>query len=355
MDRERIESKLRKPVRELIELIYNVEAMQQAMLYFNIDPRKTPLENINKNRILNAFKVLKEISGLIDEYAVPHQFVEASNRFYDLIPHHFGIQPAPIMNSDEAVKNKTEMLKALLCTKIANILLNQEIQEDKNRLDTLYDRLNCVILPVSEVSPEFEVIRDYVKRSELRKILPTPKIEIKEIFKIRRFEEQHFETFKHYGNRQLLWYGSRTTNFVGILRNGLMFDPCEGLIESLRFGNGIYFSDMAFEALNDSTNSNNDTCLLLLCEVILGNQLELTGTENLAHFEINDAHSVKIIGKIYPDPNNAIITNDDVIIPMGKLITDPAKKTRFQHNGYIVSNPAQVKCSYLIRGQVKWY
>lgn len=37
----------------------------------------------------------------------------------------------------------------------------------------------------------------------------------------KRGEAQRFEAWKKFGNRMLLWHGSRISNFMGILAQGL--------------------------------------------------------------------------------------------------------------------------------------
>ena len=41
-------------------------------------------------------------------------------------------------------------------------------------------------------------------------------------------------------NRQLLWHGSRITNFTGILSQGLRIAPPEAPVQGYMFGKGIY-------------------------------------------------------------------------------------------------------------------
>ena len=49
-----------------------------------------------------------------------------------------------------------------------------------------------------------------------------------QIFKIEREgESQRYKPFKQLRNRRLLWHGSRTTNFAGILSQGLRIAPPE--------------------------------------------------------------------------------------------------------------------------------
>ena len=53
-------------------------------------------------------------------------------------------------------------------------------------------------------------------------------VRILQIFEVdREGEGQQFEPFKALHNRQLLWHGSRTTNFAGILSQGLRIAPPE--------------------------------------------------------------------------------------------------------------------------------
>ena len=49
---------------------------------------------------------------------------------------------------------------------------------------------------------------------------------------VRQGEKQTFRPFKELKNRMLLWHGSRTTNFAGILSQGLRIAPPEAPVVS---------------------------------------------------------------------------------------------------------------------------
>jgi len=75
----------------------------------------------------------------------------------------------------------------------------------------------------------------------------------------------------------LLWHGSKLENFMGILAQGMKIAPPTAAVTGHAFGRGIYFAD-TFEkswgyTMLDSTNKKYK--FLLLCEVALGNMLEL--------------------------------------------------------------------------------
>jgi len=50
-------------------------------------------------------------------------------------------------------------------------------------------------------------------------------------------------------NRQLLFHGSRTPNFLGILAQGLRVSPIEVQRNGNLLGKGIYFTDMIMKAI----------------------------------------------------------------------------------------------------------
>lgn len=74
---------------------------------------------------------------------------------------------------------------------------------------------------------------------------------------------------KKIGNNLLLWHGSRVSNFVGILSQGLRIAPPEAPVSGYLFGKGIYLADMAEKSINYCRSFGQDSALILLIEVIL--------------------------------------------------------------------------------------
>lgn len=88
----------------------------------------------------------------------------------------------------------------------------------------------------------------------------------------RQGEKSRYKPFKQLHNRQLLWHGSRLTNFAGILSQGLRIAPPEAPATGYMFGKGLYFADMVTKSANYCfPTRSNPNGLLLLCEVALGN------------------------------------------------------------------------------------
>lgn len=98
------------------------------------------------------------------------------------------------------------------------------------------------------------------------------------IFRIERpGETDRFS--KSYGaiknsNRRLLWHGSRSTNFGGILSQGLRIAPPEAPVNGYMFGKGVYFADMSSKSANYCCPYNSGNMgLLMLCDVELGDPM----------------------------------------------------------------------------------
>jgi len=93
---------------------------------------------------------------------------------------------------------------------------------------------------------------------------------IEDMFSIEREgEAERFQ--KDIGNRLFLWHGSRLSNFVGILSQGLRIAPPEAPVSGYRLGKGIYLADM----ISKSTpycyaSSSGGTFCIMVCEAACG-------------------------------------------------------------------------------------
>lgn len=208
-----VKSNLSTPVQDLIKLLFDVNIMKQMMLEFDLDTEKMPLGKLSSKQIRAAMNVLREISDLVQQNASSGKFVEASNRFYTMIPHDFGVKRPPIIDTIETITKKTEMLESLLEMEVAYGLLKEETDEKKNPVDAHYEQLKTEIHPLKNGSEEFELLHNYVKNTHA----PTHtnyNLEVEEIFKVvRKGEDRRYKPFKRLHNRQLLWHGTRKSFF----------------------------------------------------------------------------------------------------------------------------------------------
>ena len=79
-----------------------------------IDLSKMPLGKLSRKQIESAYKILAEVQNLIkldndqnestSKNTVQTKFLDASNRFFTLIPHDFGLNKPPLLNNPDYIK-----------------------------------------------------------------------------------------------------------------------------------------------------------------------------------------------------------------------------------------------------------
>jgi len=332
-----------------MKLIFNLDNMKKAMLEFDLDMEKMPLGKLSQKQLSEALKVLQKLSELITKGGTSSEFIGYSNQFYTLIPHDFGVERPPIVNTIEMVTAKTEMIQSLMELEVAYSFLQTERDEKTSPLDGHYKQLKTAIKPLAKDTEEYALLEKYVRNTHAE-THGHFELEIMDIFNIeRQGEKRSYKPFKKLHNRKLLWHGSRLTNYVGILSHGLKIAPPEAPVTGYMFGKGIYFADMVSKSANYCVTSQSDNIgLMLLGEVALGEMFELTAADYVTKLPVGK-HSTKGCGKTFPNPEESHIYSDGVEIPFGKPITNPKLKSSLLYNEYIVYDTAQVNLKYLFK------
>lgn len=338
-----VETKLSVPIYQLMETIFDTTQMKNMMVSCNL---ALPLGKINNEQIHSAAQTLKQISCLILRNGAFGELREASNKFYTLIPHNFGIERPPVIDTPELVKAKNEMLESLFNMDIIYSFLNEENGEEINPLDACYKKLNAKIKPLENNSLLFCRFSDMIRNTH-GSLHSDYRIEVLEIFSVDRHgEAERFQAFKNLSNHALLWHGSRLTNFASILTNGLKVAPPEAISSGNMFGNGIYFADISSKSANYChTTKSNNIGLMLMCEVALGNMLKICKRNPIIKNIPNEKYqSVAVIGSNWPKDWKPI---DGVIAPYGNI--QRQENVNLHHNEYVVYDPAQVRIKYLFK------
>ncbi|KAL1517903.1 hypothetical protein ABEB36_001606 [Hypothenemus hampei] len=345
------DSKLPVQVQDLIKLIFDVRQMKKLMLEFELDTEKMPLGKLSKAQIQKAYAVLSELQAIVETGCNESKLVEATNRFYTLIPHSFGIDQVPILRDTDIIKQKLEMIDSLMEMQVAYNLMKSGTE---HTVDSYYKQLNTEIDILDKNGEEFSIIHEYVKNTHAT-THDNYDLDVQEVFVVKRHgEDKRYKPFRKLPNRKLLWHGSRITNFVGILSQGLRIAPPEAPVTGYMFGKGVYFADMVSKSANYCCASpQNSTGLLLLCEVALGNMLKKMHAENVTKLP-KGHHSVKGVGKTHPDPS-FVKKIKDVEVPVGKGVSVPEhQESSLLYNEYIVYDVAQVQIKYLIKVDFKY-
>ncbi|KAJ7561684.1 hypothetical protein O6H91_03G037600 [Diphasiastrum complanatum] len=340
----------------LMKMLFDVETYRLAMLEFEINVSEMPLGKLSKRHIERGFQVLTELQNIMNltEPSTGRKeglLVDASNRFFTLIP---TVHPHVIRDMDD-LKAKIQMLEALRDIEIASQLLNSgEEDMDEDPIDLNYKKLNCAMSPLSHDSLEFDLVRKYLERTHA----PTHKdwaLELEDVFSVRRYgENDSFATFKaSLRNRMLLWHGSRLTNYVGILSQGLRVAPPEAPATGYMFGKGVYFADLVSKSAQYCyTSKANPVGLMLLSEVALGEMKELKSAKYMEK-PPEGFNSTKGLGQTKPNESTFEYLDNDVTVPCGLPVPSGVQGSELLYNEYIVYDPAQVRLRFLLKVRFK--
>lgn len=280
-----------------------------------------------------------------------------SSEFYSLIPHDFGRSLPPVLDSIEVVKTKIDLLQVL-----ADLEISQQLQqEDKKNsgnseihpLDAQYKMLNTRMEPLDPTCDEFRQIERYVASTQAPSQTQY-KLKIQSIMRIARPpEEEPRSVFQQVDNHRLLWHGSRLSNVVGILSQGLRIAPPEAPKNGYMFGKGIYFADaVSKSAAYCWTSPDRPRAVLLLAEVALGKSYEAPQPEylDLKAVTSRGCTSTKGVGRLAPREETFEKTDDGVVVPIGQIAPqqNSSVQASVMFNEFIVYQTQQVKLRYLI-------
>eukprot|EP00906_Rhabdomonas_costata_P016102 RCo023102 len=346
----KLESKLPQAVQAVIGMITDTRMMTQTMSELHIDTKKMPLGKISKTQVKQGYQILKDIGEALKTGKPNHTFVDLSSQFYTIIPHDFGMRVPPVINTEAMIVAKTELLDVLSDLEIASTLLSSEKPGSRQHpLDTHYEKIRCHMEPMDKASDEYKLLVEYVKNTH-GETHTAYHLEVVDILRIRREgEDERASKFRDMQPRLLLWHGSRLTNFMGILSQGLRIAPPEAPVTGYMFGKGVYFADMVTKSANycQTTRSSN-VGLMLLSEVAVGKPCPFQGAKYMEKAPPG-YDSTLGEGRMRPDPAKDAKLGD-LVVPLGKPVKPPqVASSSLLYNEYIVYDVAQVSMRYLFR------
>ncbi|KAF9163376.1 Poly [ADP-ribose] polymerase 2 [Actinomortierella ambigua] len=357
------DSQLHPKVQDLVGMIFNTNMMLQQMKELDYDAEKMPLGKLAKATINQGYGVLKKIAEEMEGKDATQynrqRLASLSSEFYTVIPHSFGRRLPPVIITPEMLKRKLEMLESLTEIEEAQKIMkeNKKVEEEmtENPLDIQFRSLKLNKLePMDRTSERFKIIEQFTKNSH-GKTHGMYGLEVMELFDLdREGEHDRFTStgFHKDENRRLLWHGSRMTNYVGILSQGLRIAPPSAPVTGYMFGKGVYFADCVSKSANYCfTNRRDNVGLMLLCEVALGDQLELTNSDYYADQKCREQnkHSTKGLGRTIPDPEGDIEIDSGVTLQLGKLVDTQVPNAYLQYNEMIVYDVSQIRMRYLVK------
>jgi poly [ADP-ribose] polymerase 1 len=251
-----------------------------------------------------------------------------SNKFFTLMPQNFGLEPPPILDSAE---------------KISKLRKSLEFSMESFEKHRCFPNTNIEVL--NRDTDEYRMIETYIENTSAQGY----SLNVFEAYKVNRLEEEaRYEPYKNFSNRTLLWHRLDVSNFKSILKNGIQIPPetQKRVSES-----GISFIDMVSKLATFYTPSAANVKLIALCEVALGN-ISQNNHGDVTMSLASGFDSVKACGKVQPNPDESVTTDDGVLVPLGKAVNaaeDIQTASLLDYNEYIVYNEKQIKLKYLIK------
>lgn len=349
---------LDEQVQHFLMLVSDRNLMEESLLRLEIDPKKMPLGKISQSQLQKAYGYLKQIQKLIKLKIVSEdQLMDLSSGFYSLIPcvSQSRVSRLPSISTNDMLTKFFDVLDELSNLQIANSVLEQN-KINCHPLDNIYQEINTVIKPVLPNNPMYKIIETYVTNTH-GSTHTGYKIQLVNIYEIeRKGEKDQYDTYckKHnIINKMLLWHGTRLTNFISILKLGLLLRPdvIPGTyITGKMFSHGIYSANSFSKSFNyTGFDKNNTTQCLFLGEFAVGNMSPRTNADYYITEQslANGGHN-SVIGMGKNTPSSYIDVNG-VTIPQGKLV-----KRKDSHNlsllydEYVVYNHAQLNLKYIV-------
>ncbi|CAG9313563.1 unnamed protein product [Blepharisma stoltei] len=339
------ESKLDRRVKDLINVIFDLKQINLVLAEIGYDAKKMPLGKLSTNNLKQGLEVLKKIESVLEKKE-KGSLEQLSSQFFSLIPHDFGFQHMSnfTINNKEKLQQKIAMIESLTDMKIATNIL--ETKSVGNPVDEHYAKLKCAIQPIERTDPVFQLLSQYVQNTHAQ-THNNYGLTVLDIFRLSKDgEDERFNT--KIGNDMLLWHGSRLTNWVGILSQGLRIAPPEAPATGYMFGKGVYFADMVSKSANYCfTSRDNNIGCMLLCQVAIGTPSEKFFADYNAANLPAGCHSTKGCGKTAP-PETSYVDLEGCKVPAGA-----GQPTNTQgsllYNEFIVYDVAQVKMKFLFK------
>ncbi|CAF3181779.1 unnamed protein product [Rotaria socialis] len=320
-------------------------------------------ETIQKKNEFNAENRIKKTADQKNEIkSILDSIYQYTNEYYTLIPFNgYADEKLAVLDNENLLKDQEKILDDLFELELSyKILLGAQANiKSISPLDYLYKSMNCQFQALTKDDIDSQLILRYVSTS-------SPDVQIEQIFKVARFNEDERLTKCNINNHCLLWHGTGICNLISILSRGLLVGSLAARATGSLFGTGIYTADSFAKSLGycSGVKQNDDErCFMLLCEVALGNIKEVgvirtddddgdDDDNDDKPLDLKRFQSRKGAGRRIPDPKHTITRNSGVQIPLGQLIDNKdfgGSYYGLNYNEYIVYDEAQVALRYLIQ------
>ena len=290
-------------IRYLVKSNIHFFTSQTQIVYDSVQGFSTPLGKVTQGAIAEARQYLFQIAAT--SRSKRSKIRQLLNKYLRLIPQDLGrkIDESQLSNTEQ-IQRQYEILNALE----AAIAIDS----------TSTPIFDCaiVLVPGSTVEGKkiFRQINQLYKSTVNQNHLAAK-------YKLRRVYELNIPLMQKafaakaqaIGNVKQHWHGTKASNLLSILRQGLIIPPANAVQCTGRmFGNGIYGSQQSTKALNYATNywnplgDDEERVFMLLCDFAMGKEYHPQGS--------NCRFPVAGYDSTYVAPGGANIINQESIV-----------------------------------------
>ncbi len=277
---------------------------------------KTPLGVIDPSQVAEARVLLVKISDFVrdNDYGV-RGFAIALNQYLRLIPHDVGmkkITPELIFPDTQTVIAENDLLDGLETSFIS--VTTAPKKKTKKKIKDTGPKVFDVELAMVDDKDTLTWVKE-LYQSTRKSMHQSNNLSVKTVYTVRIANMA--DAFAKYGaalkDIRCLWHGTKASNLLSILRQGLIIPPsssnhCTGRM----YGNGVYASSISTKALNYATNfwgsgGDSSRTFMFLLDMAMG-KYHLAGGGWGSHYPIGSTDSTWAKG------GRGGVINDEMIV-----------------------------------------
>ncbi|CAI7593483.1 unnamed protein product [Penicillium crustosum] len=293
---------------------------------------------VDKKKLLVGIAVLDKLMELTNPQVVLGGHSNVKNRlckiYESLILTNMSISAA-----NDTIRQELESLDLLLKLHDASKILEKNSQSSSLAMSQISQ-----VLGLATMTPGIYFFSASPFEGKVDRIQDAPG-EVMGIFRLElpgeaeRFAQWEKENLSSIGDRRLLWHGSMSSNFAGILSQGLRGD---GIVstDGKNFVPGVFFADISTKSAGYCRQKGE--ALMLLCEVELGKASAVSDRHGgrTFHKRWRDA------GYIHPDFKGTQVPDVDA----GTATLN--NYSGLYHSEYVAKSPAQIRQRYLFHVKI---
>lgn len=271
--------------------ILNVTSMT-----YNVDTGlfSTPCGIVTQDTIDRARVILDQISDYIINNKIKNRsFDSLFEQYLMLIPQNVGYKK---LNIDMVFSNSQDVQKqnSILDSLEVSIKTILDGGIDKNNIQPYIDEqiFNVELTIVEDGKTIDRITKKFLDTLDRGYVCAHLRPKNIYVVDIESMSKAFDEKGKSIGNIHEYFHGTRVSNVLSILKEGLIIPPARaGYVTGRLMGDGLYFSDQSTKSLNYSygywDNTRDDNCFMFLADVAMGKPYVPTTTYSSTSYPVN--------------------------------------------------------------------